>query len=76
MNRGKQAQAVADMLLSMQTGPRTMAEMVGLTGLCDESVLGWLLALEAVGILRQDAPRLVPVVGRAGGRPSRTWVRA
>ena len=52
-----QAQAVADMLLATKTAPRTIADLVGITGMHRDTVRGWATALTDVGLLRRSKRR-------------------
>lgn len=68
--RGRQARAVADMLLSMRSDSRTINDLSELTGLQRECITGWVNALEDVGLIVEGARR--KITGQ-GGNVARTW---
>ena len=63
----KQAQMVADILNATRAAPRTVTEMVQLTGANKDAARKWMEALEAVGILRRHQ-RITEA-----GRTADTW---
>lgn len=69
-NRGRVARAVADMMLSMRSDSRTVRELVELTGFHRDSIVGWINALEAVGLIVEGARRKIH---GQGGNVARTW---